>query len=636
MYSVKFHDTLNSNRIILSVVKDASHAFIMPWMPIPVSQIVLTQVVSGTSTDVAKVPFGTVPNLKHLALTVQGTTAKVYFRGRLIVSATLGTTMSISRVELLGGNQLTLLSEMMLAPHVATAETIAMWDNLRAPFYDPNPVIPDSQIPSSGKWDKGVADATKALADAADAKATADGKVTTFYQDTEPEADGLGDLWVNTFDGKKLHRWDGDAWVLVQDEGIQAAVQAAQDAQATADGKIVTFYQSSTPTAGGIGDLWVDTGNSNHLYRWDGTAWRDAQDTSDIDTSKRKVHTPGLGGYIEQDGQGMRFIRHGDNKNMIKMDTETGSAEFGGELKAATGTFAGDISAASGTFSGRLEAEEGFFRGDVTGATGEFHGSLKARSIKAGWYEDIRNVLPYTGQDSLDSDKPIVIPFYIPSETTNIVAAFVSAEARRYRAYSKSAPYDVTQWWNQRTGGVATFGSSPVTVTYDENNSTKTGSTGVDHVHRYKSGPGSYDYDYTERPRPNSYGSETNLSHDHTYSRVSNIKLNNFNNHVHDYDPSHDHPLEFGIHEDTTPASVRMRVHNGTSWSSYITLASAPSGNAAYDLISGASVPKHNNNASEMDLTSYLSGTGWKHIEFSSSRLGLIAWNIILKLDITA
>ena len=79
-----------------------------------------------------------------------------------------------------------------------------------------------------------------------------------------------------------------------------------------------------------------------------------------------------------------------------------------------------------------------------------------------------------------------------------------------------------------------------------------------------------------------------------------------------------------------------MRVNDGSGWSGYITLASAASGNAAYDLISGASVPKHNNNASEMDLTPYLSGTGWKYIEFSSSRLGLIAWNLILKLDITA
>ena len=79
-----------------------------------------------------------------------------------------------------------------------------------------------------------------------------------------------------------------------------------------------------------------------------------------------------------------------------------------------------------------------------------------------------------------------------------------------------------------------------------------------------------------------------------------------------------------------------MRVKDGSGWSGYITLASAASGNAAYDLISGASVPKHNNNASEMDLTPYLSGTGWKYIEFSSSRLGLIAWNLILKLDITA
>lgn len=262
-------------------------------------------------------------------------------------------------------------------------------------------------------------------------------------------------------------------------------------------------------------------------------------------------------------------------------------------------------------------------------------GILTAGGIKADWYADIRNVLPYTGQDSLDSGKPIVIPFYIPSETTKIVAAFLSAEARRYRAYSKSAPYTEHSWWDKRTGKVATFGETPVTVALQTTSAS--GTTGNQTLRHRHYEPGSSINIMTGNVKDEEYGM-TNLGHNHSfnYTRASGVQLNNFNDHKHELDPSHAHDLEFGIHEDTTPASVRMRVHNGTSWSSYITLASAPSGNAAYDLISGASVPKHNNNASEMDLTSYLSGTGWKHIEFSSSRLGLIAWNVILKLDITA
>lgn len=236
MYSVRFDDTLNSNRIILSVVKDAGHAFIMPWMPIPVSQIVLTELVSGTSTDIAKVPFGTVPNPKHLALTVEGTVAKLYFRGKLIATAILSTPMEINRVELVGGSQKTLLSEMVLVPSVSSQETIAMWNNLRAPFHDPSPVIPDSQIPSSGKWDQAVTDASKALADAEDAKVTADGKARTFFQDTPP-------------------------------------------------------------VASGIGDIWFDTSDYNHRYWWDGSKWADVSDTSPVDASRRPITAQGLGAF---------------------------------------------------------------------------------------------------------------------------------------------------------------------------------------------------------------------------------------------------------------------------------------------------------------------------------------------------
>jgi len=403
-------------------------------MPVPVSMITMTQVVSGSSTVVARTAIGReIPDLKHLALTVDGTTAKVYFRGRLLMTGTLSTTMTIDRVELQGGSRDTLLSEMLLMPRVVEPEDIKTWWNLRAPFYDPSPVIQEDQIPSAETWNKAVQDAQRALADAADAQATADGKVTTYYQDTEPIAEALGDLWIHTGEGNKLYRWSGSSWDEVQDKKIQEAVQKAEDAQATADGKIVTFYQSTPPTATAVGDLWVDTDDNNHLYRWDGTQWVDiqdkspipddripsaeswskknrtyyqdtpptgthslgdvwfdtsdhnrrhwwdgskwvdAEDVSPIDASQRPITARGLGGDIEMDHQGMRFIRKADNEITLQMDIETGSAYF-----------KGDITGASGTFSGRIEAEEGYFRGDITGASGTFSGNLSAEKIIEG------------------------------------------------------------------------------------------------------------------------------------------------------------------------------------------------------------------------------------------------------------
>jgi len=119
----------------------------------------------------------------------------------------------------------------------------------------------------AGEWESvRDEDIAQAISDAATAQATADGKVTTFYQSSEPTAEAVGDLWVDT-DDDRLYRWSGAAWVEIQDADIAQAIADAGTAQATADGKIVTFYQDSVPTAEGAGDLWVDTNDGNKLYR---------------------------------------------------------------------------------------------------------------------------------------------------------------------------------------------------------------------------------------------------------------------------------------------------------------------------------------------------------------------------------
>jgi len=114
--------------------------------------------------------------------------------------------------------------------------------------------------------------ASTAIANAAIAQGTADGKVTTFFQITAPIAEAVGDLWIDIDDGNKLYRWSGSAWTAVQDAGIGAAITAASTAQATADGKIVSFYQATAPIAESVGDLWTDT-DDDITYRWSGSAW---------------------------------------------------------------------------------------------------------------------------------------------------------------------------------------------------------------------------------------------------------------------------------------------------------------------------------------------------------------------------
>lgn len=106
----------------------------------------------------------------------------------------------------------------------------------------------------------------------AEAEALADGKIESFYQDSMPTTGSVGDLWIDTDDGNKLYRHDGTTFVEVQDSAISTAIVAASDAQATADGKVTTFYVESTPTAEAVGDLWYKP-STNYLSRWDGSAW---------------------------------------------------------------------------------------------------------------------------------------------------------------------------------------------------------------------------------------------------------------------------------------------------------------------------------------------------------------------------
>ena len=112
-----------------------------------------------------------------------------------------------------------------------------------------------------------IAEGVQALIDAGTAQATADGKIVTFYADDPPTAEGTGDLWLDTNDGNKLYRWSGSAWTEVQDDDIATAIADAATAQTTAAGKIVTFFQDAIPTATDAGDLWIDTNDKNKLYR---------------------------------------------------------------------------------------------------------------------------------------------------------------------------------------------------------------------------------------------------------------------------------------------------------------------------------------------------------------------------------
>lgn len=113
-----------------------------------------------------------------------------------------------------------------------------------------------------------------AIAAAAAAQDTADGKIETFIQPTMPVGASLGDLWFDSSNGNKQYRHNGTTFVVAQDTAIGTAILNAAGAQATADGKVKTWFlpSTSTPTASAVGDLWYQTDKLLFL-RWNGSAW---------------------------------------------------------------------------------------------------------------------------------------------------------------------------------------------------------------------------------------------------------------------------------------------------------------------------------------------------------------------------
>lgn len=134
-------------------------------------------------------------------------------------------------------------------------------------------------------------DFATAIAAAATAQSTADGKIETYFQDNPPTVNlADGDLWVDTDDNNKLYRYQQSSttWILIQDSNT--SLVAANDAQATADGKVTSFFSPSAPTPEGIGDIWFDTDDNNKPYRYNGSVWESVQDGS-IETAQLTANT---------------------------------------------------------------------------------------------------------------------------------------------------------------------------------------------------------------------------------------------------------------------------------------------------------------------------------------------------------
>lgn len=104
----------------------------------------------------------------------------------------------------------------------------------------------------------------------------------TFVSATEPVADAVGDLWVNTTD-YQLYVWDGSAWQHtsntqdVQFQRVSIALVKALNARGAGLAHQTIFYDTSPPVAPVARDLWTNV-TSNTVWDYIGGTWSEITD----------------------------------------------------------------------------------------------------------------------------------------------------------------------------------------------------------------------------------------------------------------------------------------------------------------------------------------------------------------------
>jgi hypothetical protein len=249
---------------------------------------------------------------------------------------------------------------------------------------------------------------------------------------------------------------------------------------------------------------------------------------------------------------------------------------------------------------------------------------IQAATITADLYAQLRQTYVYTyNEPGLDSSHPAEFPFKIVSEMTSIISVLLSFRIMPYRAYSTAAAsgggstpttdtsYAVTQsatvtinsggTSNTNTGSGSGTGSSTPSISIQ---STYISSVPGSHGHGTTGGS----HTHTESSHSHGINSHTHTANGHTHV---------MNGHYHNVTIApHSHGITYGLHEESNSPTVNFNINNGSGFG-------GASGNYTTDQL-------------DIDITSDITGTGWKAIRFNTDLRCRIAAIIECKLDVTA
>ncbi|MBA7569286.1 hypothetical protein ES708_11025 [subsurface metagenome] len=244
---------------------------------------------------------------------------------------------------------------------------------------------------------------------------------------------------------------------------------------------------------------------------------------------------------------------------------------------------------------------------------------IAVNTIMANNYQELRNTYVNQDHDSLDSNHPFELDFEIVSEMTAIKNIKLSFRISKFRAYAKGAA----------SGGTPT--SSYTTTPSGGGQS----STSVSHTHYGLTvQPGGFHaHGYSEMETTTT----STLGHWHRYYRVTSLwsggshshSLDIYSsgthshyvyNHTHPSHyhtiPNHTHNLTFGIYEETQYPTVNVFIDNGAG---YI-----------------GSIGTYTTDKLDINITGYISGSGFKRVKFTSDKRTRISAWVLCKIDLSA
>lgn len=249
-------------------------------------------------------------------------------------------------------------------------------------------------------------------------------------------------------------------------------------------------------------------------------------------------------------------------------------------------------------------------------------GFIQTGTITADKYNELRNTYVQQGQDSLDPDYHFELDFEIISEMTAIQKILLSFRIRKFRAYSKGAadggsctPTSGTKI--TPSGGLDTSGggSQPTATVTEAGVPQMVQATGYTSVTNVGDGGAS------GRLLDNSVTFKTVAASHHTHGLTAHT--HSTPNHIHpahDHTvdiPDHDHNLIFGIYEEAQSPTINVWIaDDGTNY--------------------GDSIGEYTEDELDIDITEYISGTGFKKIKFTTNlRTRISAW-VLCKIDLSA